>query len=304
MNRWSLLVLLFATAFSLKTLKNDTLNANYQIGLISDLYFRITDRIFFRSEDDLFGTISQENGSLLAVYELEDGEHIVGFVEAVEVMIAKGKAINIFFPKQGNYQEMSFENTFLQKHPDYQQIIDYTRTIDMSIFILTDQYLMELPLTIDDLNHSRVKETILIELTGSEEFFALREFTDSQNNKQDYYLISLHPPTNITRDLCFRTVRKLNESARCVPIPNIPVEDVISSGTYIYISFAEYTMVMTNRLEFIQKIDWLPLQYFKGLISLGGVHQYYDPQLRTIYNTKIIVEHQISLTEVRIITVK
>lgn len=304
MNRWSLLVLLFATAFSLKTLKNDTLNANYQIGLISDLYFRITDRIFFRSEDDLFGTISQENGSLLAVYELEDGERIVGFVEAVEVMIAKGKAINIFFPKQGNYQEMSFENTFLQKHPDYQQIIDYTRTIDMSIFILTDQYLMELPLTIDDLNHSRVKETILIELTGSEEFFALREFTDSQNNKQDYYLISLHPPTNITRDLCFRTVRKLNESARCVPIPNIPVEDVISSGTYIYISFAEYTMVMTNRLEFIQKIDWLPLQYFKGLISLGGVHQYYDPQLRTIYNTKIIVEHQSSLTEVRIITVK
>jgi hypothetical protein len=50
-------------------------------------------------------------------------------------------------------------------------------------------------------------------------------------------------------------------------------------------------LALTNLLEFVQKIDSRPLQYFKGFLSLGSDNQYFDPAARTIYNTKIIVEH-------------
>lgn len=68
MLRWLSLALVLVCVLTLRTLKNESLGSNYKIGRISDLYFGISERIFFRCEDDLFGLISQSDGSLLSVY--------------------------------------------------------------------------------------------------------------------------------------------------------------------------------------------------------------------------------------------
>ncbi len=60
-----ILVLVVCCVLGLKTLKKEEIQGKYEIGTIQNLYFRIEDKIFFRSDDDVFGFISQKDGSLL-----------------------------------------------------------------------------------------------------------------------------------------------------------------------------------------------------------------------------------------------
>lgn len=94
--------------------------------------------------------------------------------------------------------------------------------------------------------------------------------------------------------MCFRIVSNLNQSALCMPIPmNESIVDVVTTSTFIYVYFKDYSLAFTVLMEFVKKVDSKPLQPFKGFLSLGDSHKYFDPVSRTIYDTKIIVEYPI-----------
>lgn len=64
------LAILLASALALIPLEKEEIDSKYAIGTIKDLYLSFGEDVMFRSDDDLFGFISQKDGSLVAVYEL------------------------------------------------------------------------------------------------------------------------------------------------------------------------------------------------------------------------------------------
>jgi hypothetical protein len=58
-----------AAAFSLKSLDNPTLLADYKIGKINEIHF-YNDDLFFKSEQGLFGYIDKKTGEIKEVFEL------------------------------------------------------------------------------------------------------------------------------------------------------------------------------------------------------------------------------------------
>lgn len=49
-------------------------------------------------------------------------------------------------------------------------------------------------------------------------------------------------------------------------------------------------LAISRNLEFIQKVDQVPTQYYKGFFTIGETHQYYDPFTKTINDMRIITE--------------
>lgn len=96
-------------------LKHASLGEEYSIGKIWDLHFMPDGRLFFRSEEDLFGFLDDKNGRLLSVYELEGSEQVVDFVLHFEVVIANGKSLNMFLPNGERYFRL-MESKFIQDY--------------------------------------------------------------------------------------------------------------------------------------------------------------------------------------------
>lgn len=61
------------------TLKGSTLNLDYKIGGISNLYLNLSDSIFFTSSLNVFGFLNDTNGLITSIYELESNEKIIRF---------------------------------------------------------------------------------------------------------------------------------------------------------------------------------------------------------------------------------
>lgn len=61
------------------TLKGSSLNLDYKIGGISNLYLNLSDSIFFTSSLNVFGFLNDTNGLITAIYELESNEKIIRF---------------------------------------------------------------------------------------------------------------------------------------------------------------------------------------------------------------------------------
>jgi hypothetical protein len=120
-------------------LKHASLGEEYSIGKIWDLHFMPDGRLFFRSEEDLFGFLDDKNGRLLSVYELEGSEQVVDFVLRFEVVIANGKSLNMFLPDGERYFRL-MESKYIQDF-NYSQIIGFKRHKNGS-YVLTDAQLI------------------------------------------------------------------------------------------------------------------------------------------------------------------
>ena len=68
--RLVLLLLCTSIGLGLLELKKAEIGSQYKIGAITDLFFNIKDKIFFKADKEIFGFINPTDGSLLAVYEL------------------------------------------------------------------------------------------------------------------------------------------------------------------------------------------------------------------------------------------
>lgn len=51
-------------------------------------------------------------------------------------------------------------------------------------------------------------------------------------------------------------------------------------------------LTITRNLEFVAKVDQKPIQYYGGYMMFGESHQSYDPNIKSIQNTRIIVDHE------------
>ena len=52
------------------TLKGPSLNLDYKIADISNLYLNLSDSIFFTSSSNIFGFLNNTNGLITSIYEL------------------------------------------------------------------------------------------------------------------------------------------------------------------------------------------------------------------------------------------
>ena len=52
------------------TLKDPSLNLDYKIAGISNLYLNLSDSIFFTSSSNIFGFLNNTNGLITSIYEL------------------------------------------------------------------------------------------------------------------------------------------------------------------------------------------------------------------------------------------
>lgn len=93
---------------------------------------------------------------------MEGKERIVQLLHGMEVVIANGKKLNIFWPFQNSYVR-SYETAFLDKYPDFNNIEDFRRTKEGAL-ILTDKYLMRVPIAARDVKITDIKEEILFTL--------------------------------------------------------------------------------------------------------------------------------------------
>lgn len=94
---------LLCSAFTFKILEKEVIGDNYSIGTIADISFTREDRIFFRSDDDLFGFLNSTSGELLSVYELEGDERVLKSAAHYELIISDGKNLSKFMPPTQKY---------------------------------------------------------------------------------------------------------------------------------------------------------------------------------------------------------
>lgn len=97
---------------------------------------------------------------MIRVYELEEGERILEFSHGMEVIIAKDKNLNIFWPAKHSYVR-SYESKILLRHPNFTELVDFHRTPEGSL-VLTDQYLMRVPHAQKGSPLSDIKEELVI----------------------------------------------------------------------------------------------------------------------------------------------
>lgn len=141
------------------------------------------DKIFFHADSDLFGFLDQKDGQLLSVYELELdlGERLIS-ANANTVTITREKKINVFWPATKDYVR-SFETNFLAKHPDFTKVVAIIPSME-GAHVLTDKYLMVIPLVAKGKKLDTVTEKILLELTDpTEVFYALLYVLNPEENK-------------------------------------------------------------------------------------------------------------------------
>jgi hypothetical protein len=141
------LLLFFLCAWigsGLLELKKEEIGIKYEIGTITDLFFNIKDKVFFKADREVFGFISPVNGSLLAVYELEPNEKILSYVTAGEIVIATDeKKLSSFISFESSYSKLS-ETEALERMGNYSKLIDFRRYYT-NTYVLTDRYLMQVP---------------------------------------------------------------------------------------------------------------------------------------------------------------
>jgi hypothetical protein len=202
---WLLLLTCVWMAAGLLPLEKEEIDGKYEIGTIQNLYFT-KDKILFHADSDLFGFLDQKDGQLLSVYELELnlGERLIS-ANAHAVTIAREKKINVFRPDTSEYLR-SFESHFLEKHADFTKIVAILPSME-GAQVLTDKYLMLIPLVAKGSKLDSVTEKILIELTDpTEVFYTLITVFSGQEKRLLTYMGSLIQNDKVSQ-VCFRSIR-------------------------------------------------------------------------------------------------
>jgi hypothetical protein len=145
--RLSLLLLwasMAAITVALLELKKEEIGSQYRIGTITDLFFIVKDKLFFKADRGVFGFISPADGSLLGLYELEPNEKILPYVTAGEIIVVKDERIlNSFICMRPSYTELT-ETEALKRESNYSTVVDLRRHFT-NTFILTDRFLLKVP---------------------------------------------------------------------------------------------------------------------------------------------------------------
>ena len=287
----SWLLVLLATAWltvSLVPLEREELEGKYEIGTIESLHF-FKDRIFFRSDDDLFGFLGQKDGQLLAVYELELGERIVNQAGGMEVVIAREKKLNMFWPPKAQYVR-SYETKFLEKHPDFTTIVAYKKS-PKGALVLTDKYLLFVPNAPKGTKLEDLQEKVLVELTDpTEAFYALVDLYNQEDKRPEVLLASLLQNDKVSQ-VCFRRVGEEKPARQCFDLQaGDSVEDVVSSGSFIFVELSAGAIVLDLSLKVVERLASKPLQYFAGMVTVGEDHQFYAPHSKTLHDL-LIIDH-------------
>lgn len=94
-----ILFALFALSISsLRILKGDQIPKDYTLGQIMQFSFLSDGRMFFKAVNEVFGFIDGKTGKIVALYVIEKDENVVDVQGEDEIIINKGKAINVFNP--------------------------------------------------------------------------------------------------------------------------------------------------------------------------------------------------------------
>lgn len=292
--RLFLLLLCASMAAALLELKKEEIGTQYRIGTITDLFFIIKDKLFFKADRGVFGFISPADGSLLEVYELEPNEKMLSYVTAGEIIIVKDERIlNSFFSLRSSYTKLA-ETEALKRQSNYSTLLDFRRHFT-NTFILTDRFLLKVPFmnkpVVGATGQKKEEEAVLFELGGSDEaMFSLAHVLDLDVRKPLIFMVTLK---DAGRLLCFREVGEgmSEKEPTCLEVlEGLTVESIASSFEHIYIEYTDCVMVYSKRLKFVERIDERPLQYFRGFASLGS-HGSFDPATGKRLERRVIWEH-------------
>lgn len=204
----------------------------------------------------------------------------------MEVIIAKDKKLNVFWPGKNGYVR-SYESKMLDKY-EFNQLLDFHRTPEGSL-VLTDKFLMLVPLAPRGGKLAEVKEKIVLQLEDpNETFFSVQPFYNSDAKRLDAYLISLLKKDK-TPQVCFRKLSEEKPERKCKQLKEEDsLVDVVFSGMFIYVEVEGGAVILDNKLEVLERIDSQPTQYFSGFVSIGD-HQLYAAHAKTTHDSRIII---------------
>jgi hypothetical protein len=193
----------------------------------------------------------------------------------------------VFWPPEGQYVR-SYETKFLEKHPDFTTIVAYQKSFKGGL-ILTDKYLLFVPSAPKGTKLEDLKEKVLVELTDpTEAFYALFDIYNPTDKRLEVFMVSLLQNDKVSQ-VCFRKVAEEQTARQCIDLKaGDSVEEVVSSGGFIFVELTDGAIVLTHTLSVVERISSRPVQYFAGMVTIGEDHQLYSAHLKTIDDMRII----------------
>lgn len=189
----------------------------------------------------------------------------------------------------------SFESHFLERHPDFTKVVAILPSNE-GAHVLTDKYLMLIPLVAKGNKLDSVTEKILIELTDpTEVFYTLITVFNREEKRLEIFMGSLIQNDKVNQ-VCFRKIRDGKvEPKKCTDLkPEDEVEDIVASSGIIYIEVTDGVLVLDAKMDLMERLDSEAQQYFAGLVTIGDDHQFYSPITKTTHNLRIIEQTEAS----------
>lgn len=220
---------------------------------------------------------------------MELGEHIVNLAGGHEVVIAREKKLNLFFPPEARYHR-SHVTKFLAKHPDFTTIIAHKLTPRGSL-TLTDKYLLLVPPTPQGTKLKDLQEKVLVELSDpAEASRGLLELYNPAEERLEIIMVSLLQKDGVSQ-VCFRRTDGEKLARQCSDLKaGESVEDVVSSGRFIFVELEAGAIVFDTSLKEVKRLASTPLHYYAGMVTISEDHQFYDPLSKTLHEL-LLVDH-------------